>query len=132
MFHWRIIFNIEIFIFANFFVKKTRLWAITVSEGGRGNLIFFLFVLDLLQGLMESCFKIFIIANFVQKIDFAGSKFQEVGVTLAEFHLFELSPLRLFIINGNLFWSSKKLRWTNIFTFEIFIFPIFVQKIDFE
>ena len=52
---------------------------------------------------MESCFKIFIIANFVQKIDFAGSKFQEVGVTLAEFHLFELSPLRLFIINGNLF-----------------------------
>ena len=39
--------------------------------------------------------EMFIFANFVQKINFEGSQFQDVGVALSEFYLFALGLLRV-------------------------------------
>ena len=64
--------------------------------------------------------EMFIFANFVQKVNFEESHFQNVGVRLPELLLFVLGSLRVL--------GEQKLRWTVTFTIEIFIFANFVQK----
>ena len=50
-------------------------------------------------------------------------------MTIPEFYIFVLSSLRVL---GENYSNTPDVHWTYIFTFEIFIFGNFIQKINFE
>ena len=85
--------------------------------------------------LAESCFKhrkfLWWDVFTIEKFNFASeqSQFQSVGVARTEFYLFELFS---FWVLKKVVLKLQKFCWRNIFIIEMFIFPNFVQKIDFE
>ena len=71
----------------------------------------------------------FILAIFVQKVDFEGSQFQREEITLSKFYLFVAMSFRVL---GESCSKAPEVRLGKCFYHWMFTFANFVQKIGFE